>query len=124
MAFDVQQMLRKVLDNGWDGIEQAGKQAAEFGARDMAEQQERFEREARIVRAAAATPEGAALLELICRHTFMRSPSAQDYAVRTADEFVITRARREGASSVAFYLLNLASGQPAAAPTEAEGGPT
>ena len=110
MSFNVEAFLKGVLDNGWDGIDQAGKKAAEFGQRDAAIQQERVEREALIVKDAAATPEGRALLELVLKHTLLRSPTLQDYEVQTADRFVITRARREGAQGVAFYLLNLLHG--------------
>lgn len=117
---DVHAMLRQAVHNGWDGIENAGKNAAEYAARENGVLQERIDREAKIVKAAMATPEGAALVDLIITHVF-RSPTAQQYEVRTADEFLITRARREGAQGVAYYLLNLGRGEAAPAP---EGGTT
>lgn len=118
---DVQAMLRQAVNNGWDGIDNAGKSAAEYAQRESGVLQERIDREAKIVRAALATPEGAALVDLILTHVF-RSPSQQQYELRTVEEFVITRARREGAQGVAYYLLNLGRGE-AAVPTP-EGGST
>lgn len=118
---DVQALLRQALNNGWDGIDNAGRDAAAFAKRDTQALNERLEREAKIVKAALATPEGAALVDLLMTHVF-RSPTQDQYAARTSDEFVITRARREGAQGVVYYLLNLARGVPAAQPPEAEGG--
>jgi hypothetical protein len=120
--FDVQSFLQGVLDNGWDGIDQAGRKAAEFGKRDYDVLQERREREAKIVKAAAATPEGRALIEFLIRDTLLRSPTGDEYAVNTAEAFAISRARREGADGVAFKILSLLHGV-SAVPTP-EGGST
>lgn len=123
MSTQLHDMLRQVLDNGWDGIEKAGKMSMQSLAGDQQSLTERFEREAKIVKAAAETPEGRALLDLLVSTYLVTSPSADDYAVATADQFVITRARREGAQGVVFWILQRRFGVEAVPPSTEGGKP-
>ena len=123
MSTQLHDMLRQVLDNGWDGIEKAGQMSMQSLAGDQQSQTERLEREAKIVKAAADTPEGRALLDLLVSTYLVTSPSADDYAVATADQFVITRARREGAQGVVFWILQRRFGVEAVPPSTEGGKP-
>lgn len=118
----LQKLLRGVLDNGWDGIENAGQKAADFGRVDRLRRQEEAEREARIVRQALATPAGQALLELLLGKTILRGPSEEELTAKTAEAYAIVKARREGQAGVVFMLLNMLRSPEA--PHTPEGGST
>jgi hypothetical protein len=118
----LQGLLKGVMSDGWAGIENAGKRAAELGAEDQARRTEHALREARIARAALTTPEGQALLLLLLEKTILRGPSEEELMPRSLDLYAVAKAKREGGNGVVFMLLNMLRAPDA--PHSPEGGST
>lgn len=107
MSFDVEKMLRGILDSGWDGIEQAGK----AGQAAFKDEQERRERqaaaEAAIMARAFETGDGRAALELLIRKTLLRSPAQEEREATTVERYALLKAQRAGQNDIVFMILNM-----------------
>lgn len=100
-----QQMMRDMMGGlmreGWAGIEADPRQ---FDAQ-MKRAYDRAMEEALPVAKLFEGELGERVLLWLMLATLLRSPSPEEQAVRSAEEYAIMKARREGQNSVVFMIL-------------------
>lgn len=108
----LREMLGGLAREGWGGMEPDPKALQ----RDIENMRARALAEAVPVARLFATPEGQQVLFWLVRVTLLRPPEPEEQAAfKSADEYALRKARREGQNGIVFMILQAmqtAAGEP------------
>lgn len=116
---DLRKLVEEMAAGNWAGIDDADETLKQYNdAQERAEADERAV-QARIVKRALGTPEGRVFLAWLAQKTVLRPPNGIELSAKTADEFAIAKAKREGQSSIYFMIMEALGDQSATKESDA-----